>query len=83
MLPREKNGVVDANLKVYGTKNLRVADLSIVPLHIAAHTQGEKDFLVTLNLLKPSIIIATAYTIGEQGKYCIHRWGNKALHSLF
>ncbi|KAF5336807.1 hypothetical protein D9758_015848 [Tetrapyrgos nigripes] len=40
MLPRELNGVVDANLKVYGTKNVRVADLSIVPLHFAAHTQS-------------------------------------------
>jgi choline dehydrogenase-like flavoprotein len=40
MLPREKQGVVDPNLKVYGTKNLRVADISILPLHIAAHTQA-------------------------------------------
>ncbi|KAH9928320.1 GMC oxidoreductase [Fomitopsis serialis] len=40
MLPREKNGVVDPKLKVYGTKNLRVADLSIAPLEIAAHTQA-------------------------------------------
>ncbi|KAF5356626.1 hypothetical protein D9758_008257 [Tetrapyrgos nigripes] len=40
MLPLDKNGVVDTNLKVYGTANVRVADLSIVPLHIAAHTQA-------------------------------------------
>ncbi|KIY64352.1 GMC oxidoreductase [Cylindrobasidium torrendii FP15055 ss-10] len=38
MLPKEKGGVVDTKLKVYGTKNIRVADLSVVPLHIAAHT---------------------------------------------
>ncbi|EJD02524.1 GMC oxidoreductase [Fomitiporia mediterranea MF3/22] len=40
MLPRSLNGVVDANLRVYGTQNIRIADLSIVPLHVAAHTQS-------------------------------------------
>ncbi|KAJ7454339.1 GMC oxidoreductase [Mycena galericulata] len=43
MLPREsreKQGVVDPELKVYGTSNLRVVDVSIVPLHIAAHTHA-------------------------------------------
>ncbi|KAF9556900.1 GMC oxidoreductase [Agrocybe pediades] len=40
MLPREKQGVVDPTLKVYGTSNLRVADISILPIHIAAHTQA-------------------------------------------
>ncbi|KAK0452634.1 alcohol oxidase [Armillaria borealis] len=37
MLPKEDGGVVDANVKVYGTKNLRVADASIIPVHIASH----------------------------------------------
>ncbi|KAG6811082.1 hypothetical protein H0H92_009041 [Tricholoma furcatifolium] len=41
MLPRDKQGVVDSHLKVYGTKNLRIADISIIPLQIAAHTQCE------------------------------------------
>ena len=40
MLPKEKGGVVDTHLKVYGTKNIRVADLSILPLITAVHTQG-------------------------------------------
>lgn len=40
MLPREKGGVVDPQLRVYGTKNVRVVDLSIVPLHFASHSQG-------------------------------------------
>ncbi|TFK79184.1 GMC oxidoreductase [Polyporus arcularius HHB13444] len=40
MLPKEKGGVVDPNLKVYGTKNIRVADLSTLPLLTAAHTQA-------------------------------------------
>jgi GMC oxidoreductase len=41
MMPREKNGVVNPELVVYGTKNVRVADLSIIPIHVASHTQCE------------------------------------------
>ncbi|KAF9259119.1 alcohol oxidase [Marasmius fiardii PR-910] len=40
MLPREHHGVVDNHLKVYGTRNIRVVDLSIVPLHFASHPQA-------------------------------------------
>ncbi|KAJ7435220.1 alcohol oxidase [Mycena galericulata] len=40
MLPLEDGGVVDTKLKVYNTTNIRVVDLSIIPLHIAAHTQA-------------------------------------------
>jgi hypothetical protein len=40
MLPKDKGGVVDPKLKVYGTVNIRVCDLSILPLHFAAHPQG-------------------------------------------
>ncbi|TFK27277.1 GMC oxidoreductase [Coprinopsis marcescibilis] len=39
MLPREDAGVVDPKLKVYGTKNVRVVDISIVPIQVAAHLQ--------------------------------------------
>ncbi|ROV88058.1 hypothetical protein VMCG_10417 [Cytospora schulzeri] len=37
MLPRSKGGVVDANLKVYGTTNLRVIDASVAPTAVSAH----------------------------------------------
>ncbi|KAH9913050.1 GMC oxidoreductase-domain-containing protein [Amylocystis lapponica] len=40
MLPEASGGVVDNELRVYGTKNLRVVDLSIVPLHFAAHAMS-------------------------------------------
>ncbi|GLB44236.1 putative (gmc) oxidoreductase [Lyophyllum shimeji] len=40
MLPRDEQGVVDPSLKVYGTTNVRVVDLSVVPLHIAAHAHS-------------------------------------------
>ncbi|PCH34771.1 GMC oxidoreductase [Wolfiporia cocos MD-104 SS10] len=40
MLPRDKGGVVDPKLKVYETKNIRVADLSVIPLQVSAHTQA-------------------------------------------
>ncbi|KAJ7181580.1 hypothetical protein C8R43DRAFT_273227 [Mycena crocata] len=40
MLPRDLGGVVDTKLIVYGTTNVRVVDLSIVPIHVAAHTMA-------------------------------------------
>jgi len=40
MLPREDGGVVDNKLKVYGTTNIRVMDVSIIPLQLEAHPQA-------------------------------------------
>ncbi|EKM53803.1 uncharacterized protein PHACADRAFT_211447 [Phanerochaete carnosa HHB-10118-sp] len=40
MMPRDKGGVVDPRFRVYGTKNIRVVDLSILPIHTAVHPQA-------------------------------------------
>ncbi|KAF8873116.1 alcohol oxidase [Infundibulicybe gibba] len=40
MLPRADGGVVDSKLKVYGTTNLRVIDVSILPMELSCHTQA-------------------------------------------
>ncbi|CDO76651.1 hypothetical protein BN946_scf184986.g4 [Trametes cinnabarina] len=40
MLLKATNGVVDPELKVYDMTNLHIMDLSVVPLHFAAHPQA-------------------------------------------
>lgn len=40
MLPRDKGGVVDAKLKVYGVSGLRVVDCSIIPVLPDVNIQG-------------------------------------------
>ena len=37
MVPEALGGVVDSDLKVYGTANVRVVDASIMPLSISSH----------------------------------------------
>ena len=55
MLPRDKGGVVDPNLIVYGTTNVRVCDLSILPLQFAEHPQGMAYYL-TLEIMPHDIV---------------------------
>ncbi|KAJ7248394.1 hypothetical protein C8J57DRAFT_1189614 [Mycena rebaudengoi] len=40
MLPLAYGGVVNTSLVVYGTKNLRVVDMSVIPMTISAHTMA-------------------------------------------
>lgn len=37
MMPREKGGVVDSELRVYGTSNVRVVDASVLPFQLSGH----------------------------------------------
>lgn len=37
MMPRELGGVVDSNLTVYGTTNVRVIDASVLPFQVCGH----------------------------------------------
>jgi len=38
MAPREKGGVVDAYLRVYGLQNVSIADAGVFPSIVAGHT---------------------------------------------
>ncbi|KAI8633311.1 alcohol oxidase-like protein [Xylariaceae sp. FL1651] len=40
MFPLDKNGVVDANLSVHNVTGLKVADVSIIPYNVGAHTNN-------------------------------------------
>lgn len=40
MAPKEKSGVVNENLNVYGVQGLKVADLSIAPENVCNHTMS-------------------------------------------
>ncbi|KAH6695058.1 alcohol oxidase [Plectosphaerella plurivora] len=40
MAPREEKGVVDRHLNVWGTKGLKIADLSIPPMNIGGNTNN-------------------------------------------
>jgi choline dehydrogenase len=40
MLPKELGGVVDDEVRVYGTQNVRVVDASIIPMQTTGHTQA-------------------------------------------
>ncbi|KAI1174485.1 hypothetical protein F4777DRAFT_381833 [Nemania sp. FL0916] len=40
MLPRSMGGVVDNEFKVYGTKNVRVVDLGVLPFQVAGHSMA-------------------------------------------
>jgi choline dehydrogenase len=37
MMSQELGGVVDSNLKVYGTSNVRIVDASVIPVHTSGH----------------------------------------------
>ncbi|GAA5907595.1 hypothetical protein JCM6882_004418 [Rhodosporidiobolus microsporus] len=61
MKPRDKGGVVDAKLNVYGTKGLKIADLSICPENFGTNTYssallcGEKGAQIIADELDLSI----------------------------
>ncbi|KIJ50029.1 GMC oxidoreductase, partial [Sphaerobolus stellatus SS14] len=67
MLPKEDGGVVDPKLKVYGTSNIRVVDISIIPLQLSIHTQSTSTVIPShLRIQCTSFFLAIAYGIAEK-----------------
>lgn len=74
MMPLALGGVVDSNLLVYGTANLRVVDASIMPMLPAAHLQavvygiGEKaaDIIRAANVAEPASTSASSTLTSTQ-----------------
>lgn len=68
MLPRDLNGVVDPQLRVYGMKNIRVMDLSVLPLHTAVHPQGDFPWThFTMIMSSRCAFAAVIYGLAEKG----------------
>ena len=61
MKPRAEGGVVDSDLNVYGTQNLKVADLSISPSNVGANTAA------TAGLIGEKAAVIIARELGIQG----------------
>ncbi|KAJ6451870.1 GMC oxidoreductase-domain-containing protein [Mycena vitilis] len=61
MKPRDKSGVVDPELNVYGVNNLKVADMSIAPSNVGANTYN------TALIIGEKAAIIIAEELGIQG----------------
>ncbi|KDQ20446.1 hypothetical protein BOTBODRAFT_626187 [Botryobasidium botryosum FD-172 SS1] len=61
MKPREKGGVIDPELNVYGVEGLKVADLSICPGNVAANTYS------TALLVAEKAAVIIAAELGIEG----------------
>jgi choline dehydrogenase-like flavoprotein len=59
MLPRAKGGVVDAEPRVYGTRNVRVVDASVLPFQLCGHLTGTLYAVAE----KASALIKSKYTV--------------------
>lgn len=57
MAKSSAKGVVDADLRVFGVMNLRVADASVFPSQIAAHTTAT---VIALGERAADLILETA-----------------------
>ena len=74
MKPREKGGVVDPRLNVYGVGNLKVADMSIAPANVACVSFDRSWFDARhTHTLSPhdQNTYSTAITIGEKAALII------------
>ncbi|OQE20359.1 hypothetical protein PENSTE_c013G04071 [Penicillium steckii] len=77
MLPKELGGVVDANLRVYGLKNVRVADASVPPISLSTHLMAS-----TYGVAEIGAGIIRGFWNGEDSKQEIAFSGSNTTNSI-
>jgi choline dehydrogenase len=65
MLPYQMGGVVDPQLKVYNTTNVRVVDASVLPLQVSGHVAAAVYAIAerAADIIKQAMLISSQHSL--------------------